>query len=44
MQLPAGSAVGYGFTYWSGPRATLGPAPVGYADGQPWRASNGAEV
>ncbi|WP_344522707.1 alanine racemase [Streptomyces rectiviolaceus] len=43
-QLPAGGAVGYGLTYRSGTRTTLGLVPVGYADGLPWRASNGAEV
>jgi alanine racemase len=43
-QVPAGSGVSYGHRYVTEQATTLGLVPIGYADGVPRAATNGAEV
>ena len=43
-QVPAGQGVSYGYTYHAPHDTTLGLVPLGYADGIPRHAGNGAPV
>ncbi|MCI2426644.1 alanine racemase [Candidatus Acetothermia bacterium] len=43
-EIPKGSAIGYGCTYYTPTSRRIATLPVGYADGMIWRLSNQSDV